>query len=510
MDVDNLTDRIANLSPAKRAFLEMKLKEKNRTVGVGPRIGRRAITAPTPLSFAQERLWFLDQLEPDSRAYNQPKLVRLEGALDRDALQKAFDAMVARHEVLRTTFDKGGEHPVQIVGECRTVELPMIDLSDLTGEKQDTKLQEIVQELSERRFDLSKDLMLRGALLKLGPTEHGLLIVTHHIASDGWSSGILWRELVTLYEAFSRGEPNPLPELEIQYADYSVWQRQRLQGELLETQLSYWKQQLSKLRPLELPTDRARPAIQSYRGAKESYQFSRSLSDALGALSRKEGGTLFMTLLAAFQTLLYRYTGQDDLAVGSPIAGRARPEIEGLIGFFVNMLVLRSDLSSNPSFCELLAKVRKAALGAYEHQDVPFEKLVEVLHPDRDLSRSPLFQVMFAFQNIPRQSRDLPGLIVSPVDIKNETAKYDLSLYMWDEPKGLVARLEYNTDLFDVASMKRLLGNFETLLESIVRNPQKTHLRVAASHRNREAADVGRVERYGPKISDGTVGASTI
>ena len=474
MDVDNLTDRIANLSPAKRAFLEMKLKEKNRAIGVGPRIARRAITAPTPLSFAQERLWFLDQLEPDSRAYNQPKLVRLEGTLDRDALQKAFDAMVARHEVLRTTFDKGGEHPVQIVSECRTVELPMIDISDLTGEKQDTKLQEIVQELSDRRFNLSKDLMLRGALLKLGPIEHGLLIVTHHIASDGWSSGILWRELVTLYEAFSRGEPNPLPELEIQYADYSVWQRQRLQGELLETQLSYWKQQLSKLRPLELPTDRARPVIQSYRGAKESYQFSRSLSDALGALSRKEGGTLFMTLLAAFQTLLYRYTGQDDIAVGSPIAGRARPEIEGLIGFFVNMLVLRSDMSSNPSFCELLAQVRKAALGAYEHQDVPFEKLVEVLHPDRDLSRSPLFQVMFAFQNIPRQSRDLPGLVVSPVDIKNETAKYDLSLYMWDEPKGLVARLEYNTDLFDVASMKRLLGNFETLLESIVRNPQKT------------------------------------
>lgn len=472
MDLDNLTDRIANLSPAKRALLEIKLKEKNAEAGTKP-IPRRPVGERARLSFAQERLWFLDQLDPQSRAYNQPRLTRLNGPLDTDALHKALDMIVARHEVLRTTFHGGDDHPVQIIGECRPVELPTIDISSLTGEDQDTELHETVLELTERRFDLSRDLMLRGALLKLGPAEHVLLLVTHHIASDGWSSGILWHELVTLYGAFSNGEPAPLPELSIQYADYAVWQRQWLQGEVLETQLSYWKHQLSDLPVLELLTDRPRPAVQSYRGAKQSYLFSRALSDQLQGLSRKEGVTFFMTLLAAFQTLLYRYTGQVDLAVGSPIAGRARPEIEGLIGFFVNMLVLRSDLSGNPTFKEFLTRVRKTAFGAYQHQDVPFEKLVEVLHPERDLSRSPLFQVMFAFQNIPRQVRDMPGLTVSPVEVKNETAKYDLSLYMWDAPKGLMARLEYNTDLVDGASMRRMLGHLDTLLQAIVADPQQ-------------------------------------
>jgi amino acid adenylation domain-containing protein len=473
MEMDNLTERIAKLSPAKRALLEMKLKEKSAVAGVAQSILRRISPGPAPLSFAQERLWFLDQLEPESRAYNQPRLVRLKGALDIDALRKALDAIVARHEVLRTTFHSDDEHPVQIIGECRPVELPALDLSPLTGERQETTLQDIAAEITERRFDLSRDLMLRGALLKLAPEEHVLLLVTHHIASDGWSGGILWQELAMLYGAFSQGQPDPLPELEIQYADYAVWQRQWLQGEVLETQLSYWKHELSDLPILELLTDRARPAVQTYRGAKQSYLFARALSDELQALSRKEGVTFFMTLLAAFQILLYRYTGQDDIAVGSPIAGRARRELEGLIGFFVNMLVLRADLSGNPTFKELLTRVRKAAFGAYEHQDVPFEKLVEVLHPDRDLSRSPLFQVMFAFQNMPRQARELPGLTVNPVEVKNETAKYDLSLYMWDEPRGLVARLEYNTDLFDGASMRRMLEHFETLLEGIIKNPEQ-------------------------------------
>ena len=471
MDLDNLTDRIANLSPAKRGLLELKLKEKDAVASIKQTIPRRATRDSAPLSFAQERLWFLDQLEPESRAYNQLKVIRLKGALQIEALREALDAIVARHEVLRTTFHAADEQPMQVVGESRPVELPTIDLSAISGDKQDAELQRIMLDLSERRFDFSRDLMLRGALLKLGSAEHVLLLVTHHIASDGWSSGILWQELVALYGAFSKGEPNPLPDLAIQYADYAVWQRQWLQGEVLETQLTYWKHQLSDLPVIELLTDRPRPPFQSYRGAKQSFVFPKVLSDQLQALSRKQGVTFFMTLLAAFQTLLYRYTGQQDIAVGSPIAGRTRSEVEGLIGFFVNMLVLRSDLSGNPTFCELLARVRKIALGAYEHQDVPFEKLVEILHPERDLSRSPLFQVMFALQNVPRQTSGLPGLAVSPVEAKNETAKFDLSLYMWVEPNGLVARLEYNTDLFDGASMRRMLGHFETLLQGIVTNP---------------------------------------
>jgi amino acid adenylation domain-containing protein len=473
MELDNLASRIGNLSPAKRALLELRLKEINVAAGAKQPIRPRATSEPVQPSFAQERLWILDQLEPESRAYYQPKVVRLRGALHVGALRQALDTIVARHEVLRTTIHAANEHPVQIVGECRPMDLPTMDISSLSGDKQDATLQGLVVELTERRFDLSRDLMVRGALVRLGPADHVLILVTHHIASDGWSSGILWQELGTLYGAFLKGDGNPLPDLPIQYADYAIWQRRWLQGEVLENQLSYWNRQLSGLRVLELPTDRPRPPMQTYRGAKESYRFSQSLSVRIETLSRKEGVTLFMVLMAAFQTLLYRYTGQDDLPVGSPIAGRVRSEVEGLIGFFVNMLVLRGDLSGNPTFRELLVRMRKVAIGAYEHQDLPFEKLVEVLHPERDLSRSPLFQVMFAFQNVPRHAVELPGLATRSVEIKNETAKYDLSLYMWDDPEGLTARLEYNTDLFDGKSAKRMLRHLETLLEAIVRDPEQ-------------------------------------
>lgn len=470
---DELSARIAKLSPAKRALLQMRLKDKTGTAGAKPLIAPRTATGPVRLSFAQERLWFLDQLEPESRAYNQPKLLRLQGALDVLALQRALDAIVERHQVLRTTHHGGDEYPVQLVGESRAVELLLTDLSGCSSDEKERRLQEVVSEISERRFDLSRDLMLRGALFKLGPMEHVLLVVTHHIASDGWSTGILWKELASLYGAFSSGEPNALPELPIQYADYAVWQRQWLQGPVLETQLSYWSHQLAGLHALDLPTDRPRPAVQSYKGAREVCVFSKNLSDQIHLFSRRHGVTVYMTLLAAFQTLLYRYTGQEDIAVGSPIAGRGRRETEGLIGFFINMLVLRSDFAGNPTFKELLGRVRQTAFAAYEHQDVPFEKLVETLHPERDLSRSPLFQVMFAFQNMPRQVLELGSLTSTPVEVKNETAKFDLSLYMWEEPKGLAARLEYNTDLFEASSISRMLGHFETLLQAIVDNPEQ-------------------------------------
>ena len=473
MDESTLTKRLALLSPAKRSLLEMKLKQGGIDAPLDLIIRRRSMRDPAPLSFAQQRLWFLRQLEPDSSAYNQSTPIRLCGPLDIAALTKALDAIVERHETLRTNFVMSDDVPTQVINNPRSVNVPLVNLSELPETARESELQRGIEGITRRPFDLSRDLMLRACLLKLSTVEHVLILVTHHIASDGWSSGILWQELAALYGAYLRGEANPLPELPIQYADYAEWQRQWLQGEVLQRQLSYWKEQLSGVPILDLPTDRPRPAVQTYRGARQSFVFPKTLCDQLRGLSRKEGVTLFMTLLAAFQTLLQRYSGQDDIAVGSPIAGRTRSETEGLIGFFVNTLVLRADLSGNPSFREVLHRVRQMALGAYEYQDIPFEKLVEELHPDRDLSRSPLFQVLFAFQNVPRQTRELAGLTVTPLENQNETAKFDASLYTWEEKEGLRARLEYNTDLYDDATISRMLGHFETLLEGIVSNPEQ-------------------------------------
>ena len=473
MDESTLTKRLAILSPAKRSLLEMKLKQGGIDAPLDLIIRRRSMRDPAPLSFAQQRLWFLRQLEPDSSAYNQSTPIRLCGPLDIAALTKALDAIVERHESLRTNFVMSDDVPTQVINNPRSVNVPLVNLSELPETARESELQRGIEGITRRPFDLSRDLMLRACLLKLSTVEHVLILVTHHIASDGWSNGILWQELAALYGAYLRGEANPLPELPIQYADYAEWQRQWLQGEVLQRQLSYWKEQLSGVPILDLPTDRPRPAVQTYRGARQSFVFPKTLCDQLRGLSRKEGVTLFMTLLAAFQTLLQRYSGQDDIAVGSPIAGRTRSETEGLIGFFVNTLVLRADLSGNPSFREVLHRVRQMALGAYEYQDIPFEKLVEELHPDRDLSRSPLFQVLFAFQNVPRQTRELAGLTVTPLENQNETAKFDLSLYTWEEKEGLRARLEYNTDLYDDATISRMLGHFETLLEGIVSNPEQ-------------------------------------
>lgn len=472
--MDNFTNRIAKLSPAKRNLFERALTERGRGGLAEPGIPRAHTADPVPLSFAQQRLWFLDQLEPDSSAYNQPKAVRLSGALNVEALQKALDAIVCRHEVLRTTFTLvDGGTAVQSVGQNRSVDFPLIDLSSCPDDKRNEELQRAITEISEQRFDLSRDLMIRAALFRLAPSEHVFLLVTHHIATDGWSGGILWRELALLYAAFSTGEPDPLPELPVQYADYAVWQRSYLQGEVLEKQLSYWKKQLSGVPVLELPVDRPRPAVQSYQGARLSFAISKTVSEKLKTLSRNHGVTLFMTLLAAFQTLLHRYTGQEDIAVGSVIANRTRAEIEGLIGFFVNTLVLRADLSGNPSFREVMARVRKVALEAYGHQDLPFEKLVEEFNPDRKLSRTPLFQVMFVFQNAPRSDLELRGLEVKSVRTNSDTAKFDLTLSVVEEAGELKASLEYNTDLFEAGTIARMLGHFQRLLKDIVADPER-------------------------------------
>ncbi|MEC4812177.1 MAG: amino acid adenylation domain-containing protein [Scytonema sp. PMC 1069.18] len=428
-----------------------------------------------PLSFAQQRLWFLEQLEPNSATYHIPEVLWLQGDLNIAVLQQCLDTIVAYHEVLRTNFIASNGEPVQMIGEPRSVELKVINIEDCAETEYATVVQQILQDEIQRPFNLASDLMLRGCLLVRSPQEHILLLVMHHIASDGWSMSILFSLLATLYEEFINGSPKPLLELPIQYADYAVWQRQWLLGEVLAKQLDYWKQQLAGANTvLELPTDRPRPPVQSYRGAKQSFVIPQSVAQTLSALSRQEGATLFMVLLAAFQTLLYRYNGQEDILVGSPIAGRNRQEVEGLIGFFVNTLVLRTDMSNNPSFSELLQRVRQVALSAYSHQDLPFEKLVEELQPERSLSYHPLFQVMFVLQNAPKQTLELPRLTLTSYELDSVTSKFDLTLSVVETEQGLQGDWEYSTDLFDAATIQRMSGHFQTLLQEIGANPQQS------------------------------------
>ncbi|MBD1900681.1 amino acid adenylation domain-containing protein [Trichocoleus sp. DQ-A3] len=427
-----------------------------------------------PASFAQQRLWFLDQLFPGNTFYNVATALRLKGSLNAWALEETFNEIVRRHEALRTTFRMLDGQPVQVIAPSLTIPLPLIDLRHLSATEREAETRRLATEERSRPFDLSQDSLLRVMLLQLDSSEHVLLLNLHHIISDGWSIGVLIRELGTLYTAFGNNERSPLPELPIQYADFADWQREWLQGEVLETQLAYWKQQLNNLPSLNLPTDKPRPAAPTYQGATQFLELPKSLSEELEALSQRQGVTLFMTLLAAFQTLLYRYTQQEDIVVGSPIANRNRREIEGLIGFFVNSLVLRTNLSGNPTFLELLSRVREVALGAYAHQDLPFEKLVEELHPERNLSQHPLFQVAFSLQNTPIEALELPGLTLSHLDFDNPSAKFDLEFHLWESPEAIKGQVIYSTDLFDDATITRMLGHFQTLLEGIVANPEQS------------------------------------
>jgi len=427
-----------------------------------------------PLSFGQQRLWFLDQLEGGSATYNEFFALNINGLLQIAALEQTLTEIVRRHEILCTTFPMRNGFPVQAIAPTQTVPLPMVDLQQLPEVEQSTEVRRLAIEEQARPFDLSNGPLLRATLLRLGEESYVLLLNMHHIVCDGWSMGIFIRELSALYEAFSNGAPSPLPELPIQYADFAHWQRQWLQGEVLAAHLAYWRQQLAGAPPvLELPTDRPRPAVQTFRGATQLLALPKPLSQKLKALSQRWGVTLFMTLLAAFQTLLYRYTGQSDICVGTPIANRNRSEIEDLIGFFVNMLVLHTDLSGNPSFQELLGRVREVALGAYAHQDLPFEQLVEALQPERSLSHQPLFQVMFVVHDASMTTLELPGLTLSSLEMDSETAKSDLTLSIADGEQGLMGSLEYNTDLFETATITRMLGHFQTLLEGIVANPDQ-------------------------------------
>jgi amino acid adenylation domain-containing protein len=431
-----------------------------------------AVTYEFPTSFAQQRLLFLDQLEPGSPFYNVPQAISIKGRLNVPALRSTFAEIVRRHEALRTTFSERDGSPVQIIAKSLTLELPLIDLTALPEFERETEASRLAKEEAEQPFDLTTGPLIRGRLLAVGDNAHVLLFTMHHVVSDGWSMGVLFRELGAIYEAFADERPSPLPELPIQYADYAVWQREWLQGEALQNQIAYWKTKLAGAPPLlELPTDRPRPAIQHFHGAKQVRHLPRSLIENLKQVSLEERVTLFMTLLAAFKVLLWRYTNQDDIVVGSPIANRTRAETEELIGFFVNTLVLRTNLAGNPTFRDLLKRVKEMALGAYDHQDVPFEKLVEDLRPDRDPGRNPLFQVSFVLQNATRSKLELSGLTLEPLEIHSGTTKFDLSLSILEGVDGLKATWEYDTDLFDNARMSRMVDHFQVLLEGIVANP---------------------------------------
>ncbi|MBW3656552.1 MAG: AMP-binding protein, partial [Gemmatimonadetes bacterium] len=428
-----------------------------------------ARTEPPLLSFAQERLWFLDQLRPGEISYHLPFALRLRGALDADALERSLGEIVRRHEALRTVFREQGGTPRQMILPFGGFRLTRKDLSHLLADAREAEVRrELVAEATARPFDLSAGPLFRASLLRLGAEEHVLLLAQHHIVSDGWSMGVLYRELSALYAAYREGRESPLPELAVQYADYAVWQREQLAGEVLDRQLAYWKERLAGAPALlELPTDHPRPPVQTYRGASVPVEISLELLERLQRLGRSEGATLYMTLLGAFQVLLGRYACSEEVVVGSPIAGRTRREVEELIGFFVNTLVLRTGLSGDPSFREVLRRVREATLGAYEHQEVPFEKLVAELQPERSLSHSPLFQVMFTLQEAGGGGGALPRLSVSGVGAELESAKFDLSLTLAATPQGLRGGLNYNTDLFERGTALRMLGHLERVLEQV-------------------------------------------
>jgi amino acid adenylation domain-containing protein len=484
-DKDSRRQRVAGLSEEKRAYLARLLRQKGSDTPL-PILPRRRTSNVLPVSYAQQRLWFLHQLEPASPAYNILTPWRLSEPLDLRALVRSLAEIVCRHEVLRTSFTVIDGQPFQVVAPAQAMALPVVDLRALPAAVLQAEASRLATQEARRPFDLARGPLLRATLLRLeGPTLV-LWLALHHIVTDGWSTTVLTRELAALYAAFMAGRPSPLVAPPIQYADFALWQREWLRGEALASQMAYWKRQLADLPQLALPTDRRRPPLPSFRGRREPVGLGAALGDALKALSQRAGATLFMTLLAAFQTLLCRYSGQTDIAVGSPTANRTRTELEGLIGFFVNTLVLRTDLSGDPSFGTALERSRAVALAAYAHQEVPFEKLVEELQPERDPSRNPLFQV--TFQQLQSGAGESGGIrakgAAAPAagfkgggessrlfEVDTGTAPFDLAFDLGEGPAGLAGGLEYSTDLFDRDTIVRLAGHFATLLLGIVADP---------------------------------------
>ena len=477
--MSDLGKRIEQLPPEKRALLELLMQRKGLSrspVGSIPRVPERD---SYPLSFAQQRLWFMDQMEPGSPFYNEPLLaIRIRGPLDSEVLVRTFDEIVRRHESLRTTFANVDGKPVQRISPPAPAPVTAVDLRGLPAGQREVKLRELAQEEAGRPFDLSAGPLLRVTIVRLGGEDHTVLIEMHHIITDGWSNRILLREMMQLYDAASKGRPNPLPGLPIRYVDFAVWQNQWLKGKVLEELTAYWKRQLGgRLPVLQLPTDFPRPAVQRYIGRLETRILDRGLSEKVKQLCRGEDCTLFMTLFAAFLALLYRYTRQEDLVIGCPVANRNRVETEGVIGFFVNTLVLRVDVSGNPRFTELMRRVKKVAVDAYAHEDLPFEKMVEILQPERDLSRQALFQVLFVLHNYPGGPGDVQGLgqdlTLTRIEVDGGESKMDFAMAITDlEEEGIKAQINYSTDLFKTQTVRRMLRQYESLLRSVTANPE--------------------------------------
>ncbi|MEH2147960.1 amino acid adenylation domain-containing protein [Nostoc sp.] len=423
-----------------------------------------------PLSFAQQRMWFLYQLESQSPFYNEGLQLRVAGVLNVEALQGSINEIIRRHEILRTTFPAVDGKPVQVISPSLTINIPVLDLQGL----EEAEVQQIVTKEARQPFDLSNAPLLRVTLLRLGSESHVLVLIMHHIITDGWSMGIFIQELSNLYRGFTLSSPSLLPELPIQYADFAVWQRRWLTEAIQKQQLNYWKQQLADAPPLlELPTDKPRPAIQTFCGATQKFQIDQNLSKQIKTFSQQSGATLFHTLLAAFAVLMFRYSGQDDICIGSPIANRNRRELETLIGFFVNTLVLRNQIKGNPSFTEFLSQVRQVATSAYTHQDVPFEQVVEALQPERSLSYNPLFQVVFVLENFLLDTLELPDVSLTPQFVERGTSQFDLTLAVWETKAGLIGSWEYNSDLFEPDTIARMTSHFQTLLAAIIANPNQ-------------------------------------
>ncbi len=475
MSTDSDTsDKRSKLSPAKLALLEKRLRGEAAGNAPRSRISRRQQENFLPLSFAQQRLWFLDQLEPGSPAYNISTAFRHNGSLDLVALNRAINAVVSRHEILRTSFRIADREPVQVIDGTPGCDLPFVDLRDLPADNQQDEVRRLATENARRPFDLTQGPLFRICLLELSETEHVLLLTIHHIISDAWSLDIFFREMTEAYASYRENNDAALAELPVQYADFSIWQRDWAAQGRLEQQLAYWRKQLADVpEALDLPTDRPRPQHLSFAGAQQTAEFPRDLIEGLRELSQQENVTLFMLLLTAFNALLARYSGQDDILVGSPIAGRNRMETESLIGLFVNTIVLRTNLSGNPSFRELLRQTRENTLAAYASQDVPLEKLVEELQPARGVGHSPFFQVMLDFKSAIGSRSQRAGWQIENLELDRGTARADLLLFLTEEENTLSCLLEYSTDLFEPATIQRLLRHFEVLLAGVVRNPDQ-------------------------------------
>lgn len=474
--MSDTSESIKHLSEKQKALFKVLLEERKKAQSASsPQpIQRREIADSYPLSFAQERLWFLHQLDPENAAFNVHVAEQLKGRLDVTALERALAEIVRRHDAMRTTFAVADGQSVQVIAPAARFDLSVVDITEVSQAARMSTAYRLATEQANRCFDLMKGPLLRATLLRLEEREHVLLLTTHHIVSDGWSMDILLRELAVLYDAFASGRKSPLPELPIRYVDFAQWQRERLQGEVLEELAGYWKKQLAAPLPLlQMPTDWPRPPVQSMQGANKLLKLSKPSSDSLAALCRKEGVTLFMLMLAIFDTLLHRYTGQSDIIVGTPIANRNRSETQGVLGVFINMVALRIDNSGSPVFRELLRKVKDLTWQAFAHEDLPFEKLVEELQPERDPSRHPIFQAMLVQQNASDESIDLPGLRLSPLEVETGTAQLDLTLFFLEGADGLLLSMDYDTSLFSSETISRLLTHVEVLLGEVIKNPER-------------------------------------